>query len=88
MNYIRVSPDEFKIYFDNHYYKGFDGYDLDFIDTYFHFFEGKYYVVSRELSIFISEQEDFAKEYQKNMPGVEDLMVGYLSKGFKCKRFL
>ena len=83
LNYIRVSPDEFKIYFDNHYYKGFDGYDLDFIDTYFHFFEGKYYVVSRELSIFISEQEDFAKEYQKNMPGVEDLMVGHLAKGFK-----
>ena len=40
-------------------------------------------MVSKELSIFISEQEDFAKEYQKNMPGVEDLMVGHLAKGFK-----
>ena len=40
-------------------------------------------MVSKEFSIFISEQEDFAKEYQKNMPGVEDLMVGHLAKGFK-----
>ena len=44
LNYIRVSPDEFKIYFDNHYGEGYE-YNLNFIDTYFHFFEGKYYMV-------------------------------------------
>jgi len=81
LNYIRVSPDEFKIYFDNHYGEGYE-YNLDFIDTYFHFFEGKFYMVSKELSIFIGEQENFAKRMSESFP-VEDLMVGYLVKSFK-----
>ena len=81
LNYIRVSPDEFKIYFDNHYGEGYE-YNLNFIDTYFHFFEGKYYVVSKEFSIFIGEQESFSKEMCKELP-LEDVMVGYLAKGFK-----
>ena len=81
LNYIRVSPDEFKIYFDNHYGEGYE-YNLNFIDTYFHFFEGKYYMVSKEFSIFIGEQESFSKEMCKELP-LEDVMVGYLAKGFK-----
>ena len=81
LNYIRVSPDEFKIYFDNHYGEGYE-YNLNFIDTYFHFFEGKYYVVSKEFSIFIGEQESFSKEMCKELP-LEDVMVGHLAKGFK-----
>ena len=81
LNYIRVSPDEFKIYFDNHYGEGYE-YNLNFIDTYFHFFEGKYYVVSKEFSIFIGEQESFYKEMCKELP-LEDVMVGHLAKGFK-----
>ena len=81
LNYIRVSPDEFKIYFDNHYGEGYE-YNLNLIDTYFHFFEGKYYMVSKEFSIFIGEQESFAKEMCKELP-LEDVMVGHLAKGFK-----
>ena len=81
LNYIRVSPDEFKIYFDNHYGEGYE-YNLNLIDTYFHFFEGKYYVVSKEFSIFIGEQESFSKEMCKELP-LEDVMVGHLAKGFK-----
>ena len=81
LNYIRVSPDEFKIYFDNHYGEGYE-YNLNFIDTYFHFFEGKYYMVSKEFSIFIGEQESFSKEMCKELP-LEDVMVGHLAKGFK-----
>ena len=41
------------------------------------FFEGKFYVVSKALSIFISEQEKF------NIPGIEDYMVGYYYEKFK-----
>ena len=81
LNYIRVSPDEFKIYFDNHYGEGYE-YNLDFIDTYFHFFEGKYYMVSKELSIFIGNQDDFANEMSKKLP-LEDVMVGHIARGFK-----
>ena len=39
-------------------------------------------MVSRDLSIFIGEQEKFAKDMARNMPGVEDLMVGYLTELF------
>jgi hypothetical protein len=39
-------------------------------------------MVSRDLSIFIGEQEKFAKDMAKNMPGVEDLMIGYLVESF------
>ena len=81
LNYIRVSPDEFKIYFDNHYGEGYE-YNLNFIDTYFHFFEGKYYMVSKELSIFIGNQDEFATEMCKKLP-LEDVMVGHIAKGFK-----
>ena len=48
----------------------------------FLFFEGKFYMVSKELSIFIGGQEKLAKELSNNFP-VEDLMVGYLSNEFK-----
>ena len=39
-------------------------------------------MVSKELSIFIGEQENFAKRMSESFP-VEDLMVGYLVKSFK-----
>ena len=81
LNYIRVSPDEFKVYFDNHYGEGYE-YNLNFMDTYFHFFEGKYYMVSKELSIFIGNQDEFATEMCKKLP-LEDVMVGHIAKGFK-----
>ncbi len=38
-------------------------------------------MVSRDLSIFIGGQENFAKRMSKNFP-VEDLMVGYLAESF------
>jgi hypothetical protein len=39
-------------------------------------------MVSKEFSIFIGEQESFAKEMCKELP-LEDVMVGHLAKGFK-----
>jgi hypothetical protein len=56
--------------------------DLNFIKSDIPFYEGKFYMVSRDLSIFIGEQEKFAKDMAKNMPGVEDLMIGYLVESF------
>jgi hypothetical protein len=46
------------------------------------FFEGKFYVVSKDLSIFIGEQEKLAKDMVNHNP-VEDYMVGYLAKDFR-----
>ncbi len=46
------------------------------------FFEGKFYVVSKDLSIFIGEQEKLAKDMVNHSP-VEDYMVGYLAKDFR-----
>ena len=55
--------------------------NLNFIPNDIPFFEGKFYMVSRDLSIFIGGQENFAKRMSKNFP-VEDLMVGYLAESF------
>ena len=38
-------------------------------------------MVSHDLSIFIGEQENFAKRMSESFP-VEDLMVGYLAESF------
>ena len=62
-----------------------DSININFIPNYIPFFEGKFYVVSKDLSIFICGQESFAKRMSKNFP-VEDLMVGYLSNEFKSIR--
>ena len=67
-------------YFDEHYDYKID-YNLDFIKNDILFFEGKFYMVSKELSIFIGAQEKFAKQLSDNFP-VEDLMVGYLAESF------
>jgi hypothetical protein len=63
-----------------------DSININFISNDIPFFEGKFYIVSKEFSIFIGGQEKFAKDMAKNMPGVEDLMVGYLSNEFKSIR--
>ena len=62
-----------------------DSIDINFIANDIPFFEGKFYVVSKDLSIFIGRQEKFAKQMSENFP-VEDLMVGYLSNEFKSIR--
>jgi len=83
INYIGPHSDEvWKIYFDGHYGKNKIDYNLNFIKTDIQWYEGKYFMVSRDLSIFIGEQEKFAKDMAKNMPGVEDLMIGYLVESF------
>ena len=61
------------------------GIDINFIKNDIPFFEGKFYIVSKEFSIFIGGQEKLAKELSNNFP-VEDLMVGYLSNEFKSIR--
>jgi len=68
-------------YFDEHYDYNID-YGLNFIKSDIRWYAGKFYMVSRDLSIFIGGQEKFAKNMAKNMPGVEDLMVGYLAELF------
>ena len=55
--------------------------DLNFIKNDIQFYEGKFYMVSRDLSIFIGGQENFAKRMSESFP-VEDLMVGYLAESF------
>ena len=83
INYIGPHSDEvWKIYFDGHYGKNKVDYNLNFIKTDIQWYEGKYFMVSRDLSIFIGEQEKFANDMAKNIPGVEDLMVGYLTELF------
>ena len=62
-----------------------DSIDINFIPNDIPFFEGKFYGVSKEFSIFIGEQEKLAKSLSNNFP-VEDLMVGYLSNEFKSIR--
>ena len=58
-----------------------EGIDVNFIKNDIPFYEGKFYMVSKNLSIFIGGQEKLAKELSKNFP-VEDLMVGYLAELF------
>ena len=62
-----------------------DSININFIPNDIPFFEGKFYMVSRDFSIFIGEQEKLAKDLSNNFP-VEDLMVGYLSNEFKSIR--
>ena len=82
INYIGPHTEEvWKIYFDGHYNKNEIDYNLNFIKNDIQFYEGKFYMVSRDLSIFISKQEKFAKRMSENFP-VEDLMVGYLAESF------
>jgi hypothetical protein len=59
-----------------------DSININFIPNDIPFFEGKFYMVSKDFSIFIGGQEKLAKELSNNFP-VEDLMVGYLSNEFK-----
>ena len=73
------NTDIWKIYFKEHYDEDKIDYDLDFIDSTIQFYEGKFYMVSKELSIFIGKLEDFAKKMSENFP-IEDLMVGHLAK--------
>ena len=79
MNYLFNSEEVWKIYFDEHYSE--TKYDLNFIKNDIQFYEGKFYMVSRDLSIFIGRQEGFAKRMSESFP-VEDLMVGYLAESF------
>ena len=82
INYIGPHTDEvWKIYFDGHYGKNKIDYNLKFIKNDIQFYEGKFYMVSRDLSIFIGRQENFAKRMSESFP-VEDLMVGYLAESF------
>jgi hypothetical protein len=86
INYLPMfNTDIWKIYFKEHYDEDKIDYDLDFIDSTIQFYEGKFYMVSRDFSIFIGEQEKLAKDLSNNFP-VEDLMVGYLSNEFKSIR--
>jgi len=82
INYIGPHTEEvWKIYFDGHYNKNEIDYNLNFIKNDIQFYEGKFYMVSQDLSIFIGRQENFAKRMNENFP-VEDLMVGYLAESF------
>ena len=71
INLLKLKIDDWKNYQEDHNLN-FDILDMKEIS----FFEGKFYVVSKELSIFISEQEKF------NIP-IEDYMVGYYYEKFK-----
>ena len=66
--------------FEN-YHDSIEDLNHNFIPNDIPFFEGKFYIVSRDLSIFIGEQEKLAQEMADNFP-VEDLMVGYLAESF------
>ena len=72
INLLKLKIDDWKNYQEDHNLN-FDISDMKEIS----FFEGKFYVVSKALSIFISEQEKF------NIPGIEDYMVGYYYDKFK-----
>ena len=81
IHYLEPLTEEiWDIYFEGHYEDKFE-YDMNVIKTDISFYEGKYYMVSKELSIFIGGQKNFAKKLCKKFP-VEDLMVGYLAQGF------
>jgi|TARA_B100000287_G_C20317847_1_gene656534 hypothetical protein len=73
INLLKLSEQDWKNYAKDHNFDNFDVSKLKDIP----FFEGKFYMVSKEFSIFISEQEKF------DMPGIEDYMIGYLIEDFK-----
>ena len=81
IHHLQLEDIDWPRYFDEHYDYKID-YNLNLIKTDIQYYEGKYFMVSKNLSIFIGEQEKFAKDFTKNMPGVEDLMVGYLAELF------
>lgn len=80
INCLQLGEEDWKNYVKSH--DDIEKLDFGFIKNDIPFFEGKFYVVSKDFSIFIGGQESFAKEYQKNMPGIEDFMVGYLAELF------
>ncbi len=80
IHYLQLEEGDWKNYVKSH--SDIKKLNLNFIKNDIQFYEGKLYMVSRDLSIFIGGQESFAKEYQKNMPGIEDFMVGYLAELF------
>jgi hypothetical protein len=55
---------------------------LKFIDIHSSFYEGKFYMVSKNFSKFIGKQEKLASTLCEKFPSAEDLMVGYLWKLF------
>lgn len=75
INSLKLSEQDWKNYAKDHNFDNFDVSKLKDIP----FFEGKFYMVSKEFSIFISEQEKF------DMP-VEDYMIGYYYEKFKSIR--
>ena len=82
LNYIGPHTEEvWKIYFDGHYDHNEVNYDFNFIKNDIQFYEGKLYMVSRDISKFIGKQEKFARQMSEKFP-VEDLMVGYLVESF------
>ena len=83
INLLKLDENDWLGFEKNH--DSVDSIDINFIANDIPFFEGKFYVVSKDLSIFIGRQEKFAKQMSENFP-VEDLMVGYLSNEFKSIR--
>jgi len=82
IHYLQLEERDWEGFVSSHDIKGID---INFIKNDIPFYEGKFYVVSKDFSIFIGGQEKLAKELSKNFP-VEDLMVGYLSNEFKSIR--
>ena len=82
INLLQLEERDWVNYIDGHYDKNEIDYNLKFIKNDIPFYEGKFYMISKDLSIFIGGQEKFAKNMAKNMPGVEDLMIGYLAESF------
>ena len=76
INLLKLSEQDWKSYAKDHNFDNFDVSKLKDIP----FFEGKFYMVSKPFSIFISEQEKF------DMPGIEDYMIGYYYEKFKSIR--
>ena len=75
---LQLEERDWKGFVSSHDIKGID---INFIKNDIQFYEGKLYMVSRDLSIFIGEQEKFARKMSENFPA-EDLMVGYLAKSY------
>jgi hypothetical protein len=78
LHYLQLEEKDWLGFVDTHDIQDFN---LDFIKNDIPFYEGKFYMVSKNLSIFIGRQENLAKRMSKNFP-VEDLMVGYLAESF------
>ena len=79
IHYLQLEERDWKNYVKSH--SDIKKLNLNFIKNDIQFYEGKLYMVSRDLSIFIGGQEKFAKKMRDNFP-IEDLMVGYLAELF------